>query len=80
MPEVELVAALRVGLEAPVLLTRIFLAATQRWIDEKAWTGERKVLQISSGLGRSAMASQASYCAVKAGLDNFASRYLFRHV
>lgn len=79
VPEAELVSALRVGLEAPVLLTRAFLAATQLWVDKQAWTGERKVLQISSGLGRSAMASQASYCAVKAGLDNFASRYMLRH-
>jgi NAD(P)-dependent dehydrogenase (short-subunit alcohol dehydrogenase family) len=31
----------------------------------------RKVLNISSGLGRRAMAAQAPYCAAKAGLDNF---------
>jgi benzil reductase ((S)-benzoin forming) len=30
------------------------------------------VLHISSGLGRRGMASSASYCAVKAGLDNLA--------
>jgi len=60
-----LVAALRVGLEAPVLLTAAFIRAT------RDWRGARRVLNISSGLGRSAMAGSAPYCAVKAGLDNF---------
>lgn len=57
--------ALRVGLEAPMVLTSAFLAATQ------AWGAQRRVLNISSGLGRRAMASQAAYCAAKAGLDQF---------
>ena len=61
----QLSAALRVSLEAPVVLTSAFLAATGRW------TGPRKVLNISSGLGRWAMAGAASYCAAKAGLDHF---------
>jgi NAD(P)-dependent dehydrogenase (short-subunit alcohol dehydrogenase family) len=61
----ELAHALRVGLEAPMLLTSAFLAATQ------GWRAERRVLNISSGLGRSAMASQAPYCAAKAGMDHF---------
>ncbi len=65
----ELSSALRVGLEAPLLLTAAFLRATQAWRARRA--GECKVLNISSGLGRFAMASQASYCAVKAGLDHF---------
>lgn len=62
-------AALRVGLEAPMLLTAAFLRATLAWRARR----ERacKVLNISSGLGRFAMASQAGYCAVKAGLDHF---------
>jgi benzil reductase ((S)-benzoin forming) len=60
-----LAAALRVGLEAPVLLTAAFIRATREW------TGARRVLNISSGLGRRAMAGSAPYCAVKAGLDNF---------
>jgi NAD(P)-dependent dehydrogenase (short-subunit alcohol dehydrogenase family) len=60
-----LVASLRVGLEAPVLLTAAFLRAT------RGWGGRRRVLNISSGLGRRAMAATAPYCAVKAGLDNF---------
>jgi len=61
----ELARALRVGLEAPLLLTSAFLGAT------RDWRGERKVLNISSGLGRNAMASQAPYCAAKAGMDHF---------
>ena len=62
---VDLAQALRVGLEAPVLLTAAFLNATE------AWKIPRKVLNISSGLGRRAMASQAGYCTAKAGLDHF---------
>ena len=65
----ELAHALRVGLEAPLLLTAAFLRATQGWRARR--DGQCKVLNISSGLGRSAMASQASYCAVKAGMDHF---------
>lgn len=61
----ELSQALRVGLEAPMLLTSAFLNATQ------AWGIPRRVLNISSGLGRRAMASQAAYCAAKAGMDHF---------
>ena len=57
--------ALRVGLEAPMQLTSAFLRATGNW------ASQRKVLNISSGLGRRAMASQAGYCAVKAGMDHF---------
>lgn len=61
----ELVNALRVGLEAPMLLTSAFLRASEHWMVP------RKVLNISSGLGRRAMASQAAYCAAKAGMDHF---------
>ena len=61
----DLAHALRVGLEAPMQLTSAFLRAT------KNWPGRRKVLNISSGLGRRAMASQAAYCAAKAGMDHF---------
>jgi len=59
-------AAMRVGLEAPLLLTSAFLRAT------RSWPGARRVLHISSGLGRRGMASTGPYCAVKAGLDNLA--------
>ena len=61
----DLARALRVGLEAPMLLTAAFLDATRRW------HGARRVLNISSGLGRRPMASQSAYCAAKAGMDLF---------
>lgn len=60
----EISAAIRVGLEAPALLCAVFLAGT------RAVVGPRKILNISSGLGRRAMAGSAVYCGVKAGLDN----------
>ncbi|MEY3474246.1 MAG: hypothetical protein RL087_704 [Pseudomonadota bacterium] len=59
-----LATALRVGLEAPMMLSGAFLRATADW------PGVRKVLNISSGLGRRAMASQAAYCATKAAMDH----------
>lgn len=62
---IALAQALRVGLEAPMQLCAAFLGATQ------SWQLPRKVLNISSGLGRRAMASQAAYCAAKAGMDHF---------
>ena len=61
----DVVQALRVGLEAPLLLTSAFLKAT---LD---WRAQRKVLGISSGLGRNAMGAQAPYCAAKAGMDHY---------
>jgi benzil reductase ((S)-benzoin forming) len=61
----ELSRALRVGLEAPLVLTAAFLAST------RIWQASRRVLNISSGLGRRPMASQAAYCAAKAGMDHF---------
>ena len=57
--------ALRVGLEAPLLLSAAFLRAT------RGWRAERRVLNVSSGLGRRAMAGTAAYCAAKAGLDHY---------
>ena len=61
----DLARALRVGLEAPMVISAAFLRATE------GWPAERKLLNISSGLGRRAMASQAAYCAAKAGMDHF---------
>jgi len=61
----ELSAALRVGLESAVLLTASFLRVSARW------RAERRVLNISSGLGRHAMVGSAVYCGVKAGMDHF---------
>jgi len=60
----ELSTAIRAGLEAPLLLTAAFLRATANW------PSDRRVLNISSGLGRRAMAGQATYCAAKAGMDH----------
>jgi NAD(P)-dependent dehydrogenase (short-subunit alcohol dehydrogenase family) len=65
IPLAELEDAIRVDLEAPLLLTSAFLRATA------SWRAARKVLNISSGLGRRPMASQALYCAAKAGMDLF---------
>jgi NAD(P)-dependent dehydrogenase (short-subunit alcohol dehydrogenase family) len=63
---IDLANAIRVGLEAPLVLTAAFLRATE------AWQLPRKVLLVSSGLGRRAMAGSTSYCAAKAGLDHLA--------
>jgi NAD(P)-dependent dehydrogenase (short-subunit alcohol dehydrogenase family) len=65
LPYGDIAQALRVDLEAPMLLTGAFLRATS------GWSCPRKVLNISSGMGRRAMASQAPYCAAKAGMDHF---------
>src|SRR5262249_6342839 len=61
----DLSEAMRVDLEAPMLLTSAFLRATA------GWTIPRKILNISSGLGRRPMASQSAYCAAKAGMDHY---------
>jgi NAD(P)-dependent dehydrogenase (short-subunit alcohol dehydrogenase family) len=62
----EISRVVRVGLEAPIVLTAAFIRAT------RAWPVRRRVLQISSGAGRQVMPGSSSYCAVKAGLDQFA--------
>ena len=61
----DLARALRVDLETPMQLCAVFLAATANW------PAQRRILNISSGLGRKAMASQSAYCAAKAGMDHF---------
>ena len=65
VPLAELVNAMRVGLEAALLLSAAFLDST------RDWPGARRLLNISSGLGRNAMAGSAAYCAAKAGMDHF---------
>jgi benzil reductase ((S)-benzoin forming) len=65
-PLAELSNAMRVGLESALLLTAAFLKATERW------PGPRKVVLVSSGLGRRPMASATAYCAAKAGMDHLA--------
>ena len=56
--------ATRASLEAPLLLSAAFLAASADL------AVPRRVLNISSGLGRYAMAGSAVYCAAKAGMDH----------
>jgi sepiapterin reductase len=56
---------LRVDLEAPMVLTAAFLRAT------RPWSTQRRVLNISSGAGRSPITGWAAYCAAKAGIDQF---------
>jgi NAD(P)-dependent dehydrogenase (short-subunit alcohol dehydrogenase family) len=65
VPAAQLAEAMRVNLEAPMLLTGAFLRGTA------GWQATRKILNISSGLGRTPMAAQAAYCAAKAGMDHF---------
>lgn len=61
----DIARTLRVGLEAPMMLSAAFLEAT------RDWTIARRILNVSSGLGRRAMAGSALYCAAKAGLDHY---------
>ena len=56
---------LRLDLEAPLQLSAAFIAAS------RTWKMPRRILNISSGLGRRAMAGSALYCAAKAGMDHF---------
>jgi benzil reductase ((S)-benzoin forming) len=65
IPAAQLSEAMRVDLEAPMLLAAAFLRATA------GWEAARRILNISSGLGRRAMAAQSAYCAAKAGMDHF---------
>ena len=69
VPLSDLARSTRIGLEAPMQLMQVWLAATQQWV-ANGWHGQRQILNISSGLGRRAMASSGPYCAVKAGLDH----------
>lgn len=64
-PAATIESALRVGLEAPILLSRALLAASAEG------DRPRRILNISSGLGRRALAGLSTYCAVKAGIDHF---------
>ncbi len=61
----DMAQTLQIDLLAPIQLTSAFLAAT------RSWTMPRRILNISSGLGRRAMAGSALYCAAKAGMDHF---------
>ncbi len=67
----EIATVMRVGLEAPMQLCSAFLGGTEGWKTAAGQALPRRVLNISSGLGRNAMASQSVYCATKAGIDHF---------
>ncbi len=56
-------ATLAVNATAPMVMTAQFLTATQ------TLEAERRIVHISSGLGRNPMAGSAAYCASKAALD-----------
>ncbi len=64
-PLADMARGLRVGLEAALVLSAVFVRGT------RGWPAPRKLLNISSGLGRRAMAGSAVYCAAKAGMDHF---------
>lgn len=61
----DIALTLRLNLEAPIHLAAAFLEAT------RGWTMPRRILNISSGLGRRPLAGASLYCASKAGLDHF---------
>jgi len=63
MDAAALAEVLRVDLEAPAVICAAFLRAT------RDWRAERRIINISSGAGRVAIAGWAAYCAAKAGLD-----------
>lgn len=67
--DAEISAALRVNLEAVMVLTSVYLRATRGW--RARAEGRCKVLNISSGLARHAMTGAAVHCAAKVGIDNF---------
>jgi benzil reductase ((S)-benzoin forming) len=58
-----LAEVLRVDVEAPAQTCAAFLRAT------RPWRAERRIVNVSSGAGRVAIAGWAAYCAAKAGLD-----------
>jgi len=63
MDAATLAEVLRLNLEAPAVICAAFLRAT------RDWRAERRVINVSSGAGRVAIAGWAAYCASKAGLD-----------
>lgn len=63
-------AVLRVGVEAPMLLASAMLSARDV-LSSQGCAPRVQIMNVSSGLGRRAMAGTATYCAAKAGLDHF---------
>jgi benzil reductase ((S)-benzoin forming) len=54
-----------VNLAAPMLLCSAFIKAFGHF------AGDKRIVNISSGAGRNAIAAWSSYCATKAGIDRF---------
>ncbi|WP_153730710.1 SDR family NAD(P)-dependent oxidoreductase [Sporosarcina obsidiansis] len=61
----EIENAIHVNLTAPIQLSNTFIAELVEF------RGAKKILNISSGAGRSAYEGWAMYCTTKAGLDHF---------
>lgn len=61
----QIAAAIRLNLGAPLMLANAFVAASGH-------CAERRIAHISSGAARSAYAGWGIYCATKAGLDQHA--------
>lgn len=57
--------AIQVNLTAPIHLINTFIASLEGFV------GTKKVLNISSGAGRTAYEGWSTYCTTKAGLDHF---------
>jgi benzil reductase ((S)-benzoin forming) len=65
VPAAQTVAAVRVGLEAVLLLTHAMLQGAGDF------AGDKRVLQVSSGNGRRVIGGMAVYSAIKAGMDHY---------
>ncbi|GIP31662.1 SDR family NAD(P)-dependent oxidoreductase [Paenibacillus sp. J2TS4] len=61
----DILSNIHICLIAPMILTSIFIKATQHW------TARRKIINISSGSGSYAHPSMSVYSAAKAGLNRF---------
>lgn len=61
----EIENALAVNLTAPMILCNIFIRKLEQF------TGEKKIMNISSGAGRNPYEGWGTYCTTKAGLDHF---------
>lgn len=61
----EMAAALSINLTAPMILCNVFIRELAEF------NGAKKIMNISSGAGRSAYEGWGTYCTTKAGLDHF---------
>lgn len=60
-----IIEALAVNLAAPMVASNAFISSL------KDFEGQKKIINISSGAGRSAYEGWGVYCSTKAGLDHF---------